>query len=182
MKLKKFLALALALCLTMSMASPAFAESRVDSTVVSDAVETVGVTDAEGNDVGGSVTLPHHEHVLLEADGDADEYQWQIQAYGVVWVDISGADSRELSLCYAMVASLLEDDQAVIRCRAITDGTAAYSGKITVTDLAAGTYYVKELGHTDSTINAKYYCASTNPQKVTVPADSTGRAPCRERV
>lgn len=47
------------------------------------------------------------------------------------------------------------------------------SGKITVTDLAAGTYYVKELGHTDSTINAKYYCASTNPQKVTVTANAT---------
>lgn len=46
------------------------------------------------------------------------------------------------------------------------------SGKITVTDLTAGTYYVKELGHTDSTINAKYYCASTNPQKVTVTANA----------
>ena len=47
------------------------------------------------------------------------------------------------------------------------------SGKITITDLTAGTYYVKELGHTDSTINAKYYCASTNPQKVTVTANAT---------
>ena len=47
------------------------------------------------------------------------------------------------------------------------------SGKITVTDLAAGTYYVKELGHTDSTINGKYYCACTNPQKVTVTANAT---------
>ena len=47
------------------------------------------------------------------------------------------------------------------------------NGKITVTDLAAGTYYVKELGHTDSTINVKYYCASTNPQKVTVTANAT---------
>lgn len=47
------------------------------------------------------------------------------------------------------------------------------SGKITVTDLTAGTYYVKELGHSDSTINAKYYCASTNPQKVTIIANAT---------
>ena len=47
------------------------------------------------------------------------------------------------------------------------------NGKITITDLTAGTYYVKELGHTDSTINAKYYCASTNPQKVTVTANAT---------
>lgn len=47
------------------------------------------------------------------------------------------------------------------------------SGKISVTDLAAGTYYVKELGHTDSAISALYYCSSTNPQKVTVTANAT---------
>ena len=47
------------------------------------------------------------------------------------------------------------------------------SGKITITDLTAGTYYVKELGHTDSSINALYTCASTNPQKVTVTSGST---------
>ena len=47
------------------------------------------------------------------------------------------------------------------------------SGEISITDLAAGTYYVKELGHTDSTIDALYYCSSTNPQKVTVTANAT---------
>lgn len=47
------------------------------------------------------------------------------------------------------------------------------NGKISITGLTAGTYYVKELGHTDSTINAMYYCSSTNPRKVTVTAGST---------
>ncbi len=47
------------------------------------------------------------------------------------------------------------------------------SGKISVTGLTAGTYYVKELGHTDSTINALYTCSSTNPQKVTVTSGGT---------
>lgn len=47
------------------------------------------------------------------------------------------------------------------------------SGKISVTGLTPGTYYVKELGHTDSAINALYYCASTNPQSVTVTAGAT---------
>ena len=42
------------------------------------------------------------------------------------------------------------------------------SGKISVTGLTPGTYYVKEIGHTDSAINALYYCASANPQSVTV--------------
>lgn len=51
--------------------------------------------------------------------------------------------------------------------------TTNSSGKISVTGLTAGTYYVKELGHTDSAINALYTCASTNPQKVTISAGAT---------
>ena len=47
-----------------------------------------------------------------------------------------------------------------------TDG----SGKISAAGLAAGTYYVKELGHTDSAIGELYYCSGANPQKVTVTA------------
>ena len=46
-------------------------------------------------------------------------------------------------------------------------------GKISVSGLTAGTYYVKELGHTDSGIDALYYCSSTNPQKVTISAGGT---------
>ena len=47
-----------------------------------------------------------------------------------------------------------------------TDG----SGKISAAGLTAGTYYVKELGHTDSAIGELYYCSGANPQKVTVAA------------
>ena len=47
------------------------------------------------------------------------------------------------------------------------------SGKISVTGLTPGTYYVKEIGHTDSAINALYYCSSTIPQAVTVTAGGT---------
>ena len=47
------------------------------------------------------------------------------------------------------------------------------SGKISVTGLTPGTCYVKEIGHTDSAINALYYCSSTNPQAVTVTAGGT---------
>ena len=47
------------------------------------------------------------------------------------------------------------------------------NGKISITGLTAGTYYVKELGHTDSTINALYTCSNTNPQKVTVTSGGT---------
>lgn len=60
-------------------------------------------------------------------------------------------------------------------CTSLVSGphTTDSSGKISVTGLSAGTYYVKELGHTDSSINALYTCASTNPQKVTVTSGGT---------
>lgn len=60
-------------------------------------------------------------------------------------------------------------------CTSLVSGphTTDSSGAISITGLSAGTYYVKELGHTDSAINALYYCSSTNPQKVTVTAGTT---------
>lgn len=60
-------------------------------------------------------------------------------------------------------------------CTALVSGphTTNASGKISVTGLTAGTYYVKELGHTDNSIQVRYTCASTNPQKVTVTSGGT---------
>ncbi len=60
-------------------------------------------------------------------------------------------------------------------CTSLVSGphTTNSSGAISITGLSAGTYYVKELGHTDSAINALYYCSSTNPQSVTVTAGAT---------
>lgn len=60
-------------------------------------------------------------------------------------------------------------------CTTLVSGphTTNSSGKISVTGLKAGTYYVKEIGHTNSSIAAQYTCTSTNPQKVTITAGST---------
>ena len=60
-------------------------------------------------------------------------------------------------------------------CTTLVSGphTTNTSGKISVTGLTPGTYYVKEIGQTDSAINALYYCSSTNPQSVTVTAGAT---------
>lgn len=60
-------------------------------------------------------------------------------------------------------------------CTSLVSGphTSNSSGKISVTGLSAGTYYVKELGHTDSSINALYTCSSTNPQRITLTAGQT---------
>ena len=51
--------------------------------------------------------------------------------------------------------------------------TTNSSGKLSVSGLAAGTYYVKELGNTDSSIDSLYICASTNPQRVTITSGQT---------
>ena len=51
--------------------------------------------------------------------------------------------------------------------------TTNSSGKLSITGLTAGTYYVKELGNTDSSLDALYSCASTNPQKVTIVSGQT---------
>ncbi|OLA40097.1 MAG: hypothetical protein BHW31_02815 [Firmicutes bacterium CAG:110_56_8] len=55
-------------------------------------------------------------------------------------------------------------------CTSLVSGphTTDSSGRISVTGLTAGTYYVKELGHTNSGIEGLYVCSSTNPQKVTI--------------
>ena len=53
--------------------------------------------------------------------------------------------------------------------------TTDANGKISVDNLTAGTVYVKELGHTDSTINSLYSCSSTNPQKVVLTAGETAK-------
>lgn len=51
--------------------------------------------------------------------------------------------------------------------------TTNSSGKLSVTELTAGTFYVKELGNTDSSVDALYSCASTNPQRVTIASGQT---------
>lgn len=57
-------------------------------------------------------------------------------------------------------------------CTKLVSGphTTDNGGKISAAGLSAGTYYVKELGHTDSAVGELYYCSGANPQKVTVAA------------
>ena len=60
-------------------------------------------------------------------------------------------------------------------CTTLLSGphTTDANGNIHVTGLTPGTVYVKELGHTNSTIEAQYVCTSTNPQKVTIANGAT---------
>lgn len=61
-------------------------------------------------------------------------------------------------------------------CTSLHSGpyTTDSNGNINISGFSGGTVvYVKEIGHSDATINAKYVCASTNPQKVTLVAGQT---------
>ena len=55
-------------------------------------------------------------------------------------------------------------------CTTLVSGphTTDTSGRISIPGLNAGTYYVKELGHTNSSIASRYTCSGDNPQRVTV--------------
>ena len=60
-------------------------------------------------------------------------------------------------------------------CTTLVSGphTTNSNGRISITGLNAGTYYVKELGHTDTGISSRYTCSGDNPQKVTVSNGAT---------
>lgn len=51
--------------------------------------------------------------------------------------------------------------------------TTDSTGTLSVSNLTAGTVYVKELGHMDASVAALYTCDSANPQKVTITAGAT---------
>ena len=60
-------------------------------------------------------------------------------------------------------------------CTTLVSGphTTDANGTISVDGIAPGTYYVKEIGHADSSVNEKYVCSGTNPQKVTITGGAT---------
>lgn len=99
----------------------AFAEGEGSSRVT--------VTDASGTPVT-DVALPQGEKITLtaHADGKGDvQYQWQILADADrdLWVNISGEQDKTIEISYAMVCSVLKDDQTAFRCVAAGEETAA---------------------------------------------------------
>lgn len=81
------------------------------------------------------VVLPQNEKVTLEANREklgAGDYQWQILAYGDVWVDIQGAKGDTLELSYALVASLLYDEGATVRCKVENGDSVEFSSEVIV--------------------------------------------------
>ena len=60
-------------------------------------------------------------------------------------------------------------------CTTLVSGphTTDTSGRISITGLNAGTYYVKELGHTNSAISSRYTCSGENPKMVSISNGTT---------
>lgn len=60
-------------------------------------------------------------------------------------------------------------------CSTLVSGphTTNSNGKISITGLNAGTYYVKELGHTNSAISSRYTCSGENPKMVSISNGTT---------
>lgn len=60
-------------------------------------------------------------------------------------------------------------------CTTLVSGphTTDTSGRISITGLNAGTYYVKELGHTNSAISSRYTCSGDNPKMVSISNGTT---------
>ena len=60
-------------------------------------------------------------------------------------------------------------------CTTLVSGphTTNSNGKISITGLNAGTYYVKELGHTSSAISSRYTCSGENPKMVSISNGTT---------
>lgn len=60
-------------------------------------------------------------------------------------------------------------------CTALVSGphTTDSNGRISITGLNAGTYYIKELGHTNSAISSRYTCSGENPKMVSISNGTT---------
>lgn len=119
MKARRFLAFLLTAVMTFTLLAPVQADDLA-------AGETAPAATVE------SVTLPVSEKVELNSDAAGDS-QWQIRAGDDLWVDISGADEPTRQLSYSMVASLLTDGIAAVRCKTTNGDQVSYGSEYQVT-------------------------------------------------
>lgn len=83
-----------------------------------------------------SVILPKGDDIELNAvknvAGEAI-YQWQIDIADNMWVDISGETGINIRVSYAMIANILSDNEAKIRCKMLCEGETINSAPIIIT-------------------------------------------------
>ena len=84
---------------------------------------------------GGSpvsaVEMNMAEAISLQS-GVAGSYQWQIEAREGLWVNINGETGAELRVSYGMLANVLRDNGANIRCSVDVGGSVVYTAPVRV--------------------------------------------------
>ena len=130
--------LALLLCFTLLLGLlPAALTAAADGDVFK-------VVDASGT-AASHVEVPQNDKIVLgtqKADSvAAGAYQWQISVPNSndVWANIVGAQGSSLELSYAMVANMLSNGVAYVRCRLTTGGETLYTAAVTVAVTYAAT-------------------------------------------
>lgn len=130
--------LALLLCFTLLLGLlPAALTAAADGDVFK-------VVDASGT-AASYVEVPQNDKIVLstqKADSvAAGAYQWQISVPNSndVWANIVGAQGSSLELSYAMVANMLSDGVAYVRCRLTTGGETLHTAAVTVAVTYAAT-------------------------------------------
>ena len=82
------------------------------------------------------VTLSQYEKIVLEGEVselDVDEYQWQIyKKDSDEWIDIYEQSKKYVSISYALISSLMSDDQATIRLEVLSDEDLYYSSSVDI--------------------------------------------------
>ena len=131
-----------------------------------------------------NIELPEKTPVTVKAllsESTAGSFQWQIRVSNGVWANIIGSSDNALTLRYAMVANLLnEDGQAVVRCRFTpVDGKAIYSNELTVqmvSDMALMTIDAAEENSFTFTVldpgNVVIHDTAKEPEKTPAPTET----------
>lgn len=120
---KRFIALLLCCVMLLTLSPSLISAASADDVAAASAVTVTPPTKP----------LPQNERVTLTASAqNAKSYQWQIKAGENVWVDISGETGETISVSYAMLASLLNGNQAQLRCK--TDTGVSNAVTVTVTE------------------------------------------------
>ena len=120
---KRFIALLLCCVMLLTLSPSLISAASADDVAAASAVTVTPPTKP----------LPQNEREELTASAqNAKSYQWQIKAGENVWVDISGETGETISVSYAMLASLLNGNQAQLRCK--TDAGVSNAVTVTVTE------------------------------------------------
>ena len=175
---KKFLSIVLcfAMVFTLLPISPSYASSEFD------------VEICAGSEAVDSVILSQNEKIRLTAispQTDELQCQWQIQTGKNFWVNIAGEETSTLEISYAMVASILKEDTATVRCLATWNRESVFSGEVAIkVDYGAESSFDEENdvieSDIDGIVDSAADCSSQNPSDASSTEDADVSSPAGE--